>query len=151
MEGNLDIVTTHRPIIPPWISSSTSHQMMSFRILKKKKKGNAFGNSKAVKTKKLEIQAIGAADNDVGIYETEVFSSRQSIKIQRYLSIIRKNNCIPRMFFFKTNMLQLRMRARNCLMTSFFSISTRKIGERLITATKASSSSKLTETDKKHF
>ena len=74
--------------------------MMKIRTLQKKKE-NTFDVSKALKIKNLEIQSIKEGDKDLEIYETEVFSTWQFSKIQKYLSCIRRKPSIPTTTFHK--------------------------------------------------
>ena len=54
-----------------------------------------------LKIKKLEVEVRKAIDNDLSVYEAEIFESRQFSKIQKYLSSIRKNPQVPPIMFWK--------------------------------------------------
>ena len=51
--------------------------------------------------KKLEVEVRKAVDNDLSIYKAEIFESRQTSKIQKYLSSIYKNAQVPPIMFWK--------------------------------------------------
>ena len=54
-----------------------------------------------LKIKKLEVEVRKAVDNDLSVYEAEIFENRQFSKIQKYLSSYRKNSKVPPIMFWK--------------------------------------------------
>ena len=79
--------------------------------LNTKKRAEKFNLSFKLKIKKLEVEVRKAVDNDLSVYETKFFESRQFSKIQKYLSSIRKNSQAPSIMFWNGTELNKKLRA----------------------------------------
>ena len=86
-------VTRHRSTLPPWVSSRTSHLMK--KLATKKKQWVSPVLSKLLKLKKMERQIKEATNEDLKMFETEIFQSRQFSNIQKYLRCVRKSPNVP--------------------------------------------------------
>ena len=86
-------VTRHRSTLPPWVSSRTSHLMK--KLATKKKQWVSPVLSKLLKLKKMERQIKEARNEDLKMFETKIFQSRQFSNIQKYLRCVRKLPNVP--------------------------------------------------------
>ena len=87
-------VTKHRAEIPPWIRSSTSHQMKIVATMKRKyAKANSL--SLHLKIKKAEKSLNEEIKMDQAIFEAKVFKNRRMSDLQKYLKSIHKKHPLP--------------------------------------------------------
>ena len=85
------------------VKSSLKHENVDISLIHDdtKKQAEKSNLSLKLKYKKLEVEVRKAIVNDLSVYETKIFESRQFSKTQKYLSSIRKNPHVPPIMFWK--------------------------------------------------
>ena len=90
-------VTSHCASLPPWVTSSTSHQLKKLKTLKKRINST---NSKSVrlliKFKKMEKLLRQSLIEDQANYEEKIFPGRRFKDLQKYIHKIKGSRQFPK-------------------------------------------------------